>query len=161
MTSSKRPWVAREVLFAREWGSIIELGRVAPRLSRLVGLFRDGRSDPKSLLAFAWGCAHGEYAHYDAAGSTRPDDLRVPLAYALLWDLICWAKRGGAKWFDLGGITFGHRDSSDPLGGISDFKRYFSKQVVVVGQEWMLEPHWGTARIAGFLVTQETGCHAL
>ncbi|MDB5309381.1 MAG: Methicillin resistance protein [Gemmataceae bacterium] len=134
-----RPW---------DWTVSIGLSKQHPTLSRLIGLFRTDRTGPESLLAFAWGCGHGDYGQCEAAGSTRNSDLRVPLAYPLIWDLVCWAKRNGATWFDLGGITQGHFGSDDPLGGISDFKRYFSKNVVPVGGEWILEPRWLRSRAA-------------
>jgi hypothetical protein len=133
---------------SRDWGAVIALSRDYPDLSRLVGLFRTDGGDPDALLAFAWGCGHGDHAHYDAAASTRRTELKVPLAYPLVWDLMCWAKRHGARWFDFGGVTEGHLGSDDRLGGISDFKRYFSKEVVAVGGEWLLEPHWVRAQLA-------------
>ncbi|HKB39777.1 MAG TPA: GNAT family N-acetyltransferase [Gemmataceae bacterium] len=133
----------------RDWAAVIALSRECPEVSRLVGLFRTALTGPDSLLAFAWGCGHGDCAHYDAAASTRQSDLRIPLVYALVWDLVCWAKRNGAQWFDFGGVTEGTFGSEDRLGGISDFKRYFSKDIVSVGGEWLLEPHWVRARLAG------------
>jgi Acetyltransferase (GNAT) domain len=131
----------------RDWAGIIDLSKSCPDRSRLVGLFRtDVQQD--CLLAFAWGCGHGDYVHYSTAASTRNTDLRMPLAYPLVWDLICWGKRHGARWFDLGGVTDGHHGSGDALGGISDFKRYFSKDVVTVGDEWVIEPRPVKARLA-------------
>jgi lipid II:glycine glycyltransferase (peptidoglycan interpeptide bridge formation enzyme) len=53
---------------------------------------------------------------------------------------MCWARRSGARWWDFGGITEGHRGSDDPVGGISDFKRHFSTTVQQVGERWVLEP---------------------
>lgn len=137
----------------RNWASVIGLSREYPTASRLVGLFRTDISGPDALLAFAWGCGHGDHAHYSTAASTRNSDLRMPLAYALVWDLLCWAKRNGASWFDFGGITAGGVDSEDRLGGISDFKRYFSKEVVTVGDEWLLEPSWVRGRLAQAIST--------
>src|SRR5207249_11101081 len=110
-----------------------------------VGLFhRD------TLLAFAWGCHHGDHAHYDAAASTRHTDLKLPLGYALAGDLIRWSKQNGATWFDFGGVTTGSRTcgDADPVGGISDFKRYFSKNIIEVGDEWVLEPRSIRAALA-------------
>jgi hypothetical protein len=137
----------------RDWKTCIELSRSAPSLSRLVGLFHTSRTDPGSLLAFAWACQHGDYAHYDAAASTRNTDLKHPMAYPLVWDLLCWARQQGATWFDFGGITRGTLGSDDRLGGISDFKRYFSKTIIKVGEEWVLEPHWTQARLANLVHT--------
>lgn len=133
---------------ASDWATTIMLSHAEPGLSRLVGLFHDELEGPAALLAFAWGCAHGDYAHYDAGASTRATRIRIPLAYPLIWDLIRWAKAGGCQWFDLGGVTAGHHGSDDPVGGISDFKRYFSKRVVEVGQEWVLEPRAALATLA-------------
>lgn len=125
---------------SEDWGWRIALSQAAPSLSRIVGLFRTDRDGPESLLAFAWGCAHGEYAHYDAAGSTRRSDIKMSFSYALMWDLMCWARGTGARWFDFGGITEGTRQSDDPVGGISDFKRHFGDTVLKVGEKWLLEP---------------------
>jgi lipid II:glycine glycyltransferase (peptidoglycan interpeptide bridge formation enzyme) len=73
----------------------------------------------------------------------------MPLAYPLAWDVIRWAKRIGARSFDFGGITLGtHGDDEDRLGGISDFKRYFTTERARVGQEWILEPHPLKAAVA-------------
>jgi hypothetical protein len=124
-----------------DWRWPIALSQAAPRESRLVGLFRTDAEGPESLLAFAWGCCHGEYGHYDAAGSTRLSDLKMSFAYSLMWDLMCWARHSGARWWDFGGITEGHRGSDDPVGGISDFKRHFSTTVQQVGERWVLEPN--------------------
>lgn len=132
----------------RPWAERILLSNALPTKSRLVGLFRHGRDDDEALLAFAWGCAHGEFAHYDAAGSTRAADIKVSLNYPLLWDLVKWAHEHGAQWFDLGGVTTGTRESGDPLGGISDFKRWFSKTLVPIGEDWIFSPHPGRTAVA-------------
>jgi hypothetical protein len=136
-----------------DWATIIGFSNRHPELSRLVGLYRTDRTGPESLLAYAWGRVHGDHADYAAAASTRQMDFKMPLGYALAWDLICWAKMRGATWFDFGGITPGHFGKADPLGGISDFKRYFSKEVVTVGEEWILEPHPLKAKLAGIVST--------
>ncbi|AHG90004.1 Methicillin resistance protein [Gemmatirosa kalamazoonensis] len=130
-----------------DWSAIIELCRGHPGRSRLIGMFVAGSRDPGDLLAFSWGCHHGEYAHYDAGGSTRRADVNAPLAYALLWDLVIWAKTNGARWFDFAGVTDG-TPGSDPLAGISDFKRHFSQDERLVGEEWVLTPHRARARVA-------------
>jgi hypothetical protein len=122
-----------------DWRWRIALSTAAPHLSRLVGLFQTGVPGPESLVAFAWGCCHGEHAHYDAAASTRQTSVRMSLAYAPMWDLMCWARHQGARWWDLGGITAGHRGGDDPLGGISDFKRHFGDTVRSVGEAWAVE----------------------
>jgi hypothetical protein len=134
----------------RPWEARIALCREVPEASRLVGLFRTGRDDDESLLAYAWGCAHGDHVHYDDAGSTRVEDFKVSLMYPLMWDLIRWAKAQGCAWFDLGGAVPAEA-TSDPRLGISDFKRRFSKQLVTVGAEWEYAPHPRRAAFARLL----------
>jgi hypothetical protein len=133
---------------SRDWRWKIALSQAAPHQSRLIGLFRTEAEGPESLLAFAWGCCHGEYAHYEASGSTRPPDLKMSFSYALMWDLMCWARQYGARWFDFGGITEGRMGSDDPMGGISDFKRHFGNTVMRVGELWVLEPSTFRASLA-------------
>lgn len=140
-------------LWEPDWSAILQLSKEHPESSRLVGLFRTDAEGPESLLAFAWGGGHGDHVHYDTAASTRNTDLRMPLAYGLVWDLVCWAKQNGCTRFDFGGVTEGEHGGDDPLGGISDFKRYFSKTVVSVGSEWILEPYPIRARIAKIIST--------
>ncbi|HEY4671648.1 MAG TPA: GNAT family N-acetyltransferase [Gemmatimonadaceae bacterium] len=132
-----------------DWRSVIRLSKSEPSLSRLVGLFHGDDADECSLLAFAWGCNHGEYVTYDLAASTRQVPVRVPLAYALAWDIISWAHGNSAQWFDFGGVTRGQLGDDDPLGGISDFKRFFSDTVVSVGEDWIFEPSRMRSAVAG------------
>ena len=133
----------------RDWGARIDFALRHPELARLTGVFRAGATGSDALVAFAWGCAHGDHVEYSDAGSLRAGDLRVPLGYALVWDIACWGKRLGAQWLDLGGVTSGHLgDSSDPLGGISDFKRTFSTDTRRVADYLESEPHTLRARIA-------------
>ena len=129
----------------------IRFAATHPDLSHLVGLFRTDATGPESLLGFAWGCRHGESVHYDAAACTRRSDLNVPMGYPLMWELITWARRQGAHWFDFGGITTGSHGTADRLGGISDFKRHFTETVVEVGGEWVLEPRPARAKMAGLV----------
>lgn len=133
-----------------DWGRLIDFSNRHPTSARVVGLFRQPWTDgPESLLSFAVGYNHGDHVEYADAASTRNTDLKMPLAYGLAWDLIAWAKALGATWFDFSGITHGdHDDPGDRLRGISDFKRYFTKDVVHVGDEWVLEPHALRARAA-------------
>ncbi|MGQ0715412.1 MAG: hypothetical protein ACT4PJ_17070 [Gemmatimonadaceae bacterium] len=130
-----------------DWNALIELSELHPARLRIVGLFRSTDSGANELLAFAVGCGHGDHAEYSVAGSTRVPDLKVPLAYAVLWDLVKWAKGFGATWFDFGGVT-PSKLAEDSLGGISDFKRYFSKEQMTVGEEWVLEPRKARAGLA-------------
>ena len=131
-----------------DWISIIRMSAEAPHLSRIAILERTDREAPDSVLAFAWGCVHGRVAEYSESGSTRPDDMKVSTSYALMWDLMSWARQSGAQVFDLGGVTEGNVESDDPLGGISDFKRFFSQREIEVGQQWLLEPHPARAAAA-------------
>lgn len=133
----------------RPWGEIMRYSRANPSRSRLVGFFRTDVSGPESLVAFAWGRSHGDHVEYADSGSIRPADLRIALSYALVWDLIVWARENGASWFDLGGVTRGtNAGGDDPLGGISDFKRFFSDEVAEVGEEWVFTPRTVRARLA-------------
>jgi hypothetical protein len=133
---------------ALDAAAVLELSRLYPHLSRVVGLFLSAPDlQPDSLVGFAWGCMHGDHAEYRAAGTMRLPDRNIAISYPLLWELIAWAKREGATWFDLGGVTVAH-SATDPLEGISNFKRYFSRNVEEVGEEWILEPHPARARLA-------------
>ena len=131
-----------------DWGAFIDMSSRAPNLSRIAILERTDRSGGESMLAFAWGCIHGDVAEYSESGSLRIDDMKISTSYALLWDLIRWAQRNGAKWFDLGGVTSGNTESGDPLGGISDFKRRFSQRELEVGEQWESYPHPRRAAVA-------------
>lgn len=130
------------------WSALIELAVKQPHLSRISILKRTDRAGPESIVAFARACMHGDVAEYAQSGSTRMTDLKAPMTYALMWDLILWAKKNGARWFDMGGVTGGNAASGDPLGGISDFKRYFSRLEMEVGQQWELYPHPRRAAVA-------------
>jgi len=127
------------------------MSAAAPHLSRIAILRRTDVPEPEGVLAFVWGRKHGGVAEYGESGSTRADDLKVSTSYALLWDLMHWARGNGARWFDLGGITGGTTHSEDPLGGISDFKRRFSRHAIDVGEQWELEPHPARAAAARLL----------
>jgi hypothetical protein len=132
------------------WGEAIEMSNQHPERSRISGLFDPATAGNGSLVGFAWGALNGAYVTYEAGASTRRADLGgTPLAYAPLWDLIAWAAETPAAWFDFGGVTTGHAGSSDdPLGGISDFKRYFCDSAVDVGGDWVFEPRAFRASIA-------------
>jgi lipid II:glycine glycyltransferase (peptidoglycan interpeptide bridge formation enzyme) len=99
------------------------------------------------MEAFLWVCNHGDHVEYRAAGSTRRTDVRIPYGYLLAWEMIQWAKAEGAEWFDMGGVTLAGGDEPE-LEGISRFKRYFSRNVVEVGAEWVFEPFPLRARVA-------------
>jgi hypothetical protein len=126
----------------RNWKERIALSQADPARSRVIGLFMPEQTGADSLIAFAWGCHGDDHVYYSEAASTRDTgDHRVAVAYGLMWDLILWAKRTGARLFDMGGITHGTHDDDDPLGGISDFKRYFSRETLEVREEWILDSH--------------------
>jgi lipid II:glycine glycyltransferase (peptidoglycan interpeptide bridge formation enzyme) len=128
-------------LVQEDWTSLVTSAQSRPGLCRVVGLFDPDVPGVESLLAFAVGQHDGDHATYGYGASTRRLAQPIPLAYALIWDLIGWAHACGASWFDLGGVTPGQEgDPDDPLGGISDFKRYFATDVVAVGQAWYLLP---------------------
>jgi len=137
-----------------DWAGVIELSRRVPDAARLVGLFRTDREGPDALLGFSWGWWNGQSVSYFAGASSRPSDLgRLHIGYPLMWDLIVWAKRAGATWFDFGGVTAGTAGSGDPLGGISDFKRLFSKEIAEVAEDWVLEPRKFLASVAKLVST--------
>lgn len=125
--------------------AILRLSREHPDLSRIIGLFASPEdTSPESLVGFAWGCMHTTHAEYRAAGTSRIPGRNLAISYPLLWDLILWARRHGATWFDFGGVTI----ETGELQGISDFKRYFSRQVEEVGEEWALVPNPRRLRLA-------------
>ena len=124
---------------SKDWPAIITFSNAYPTLSRVVGQFRtDGA--PETLVAFSCARSHGDYVEDYARASTRVEGRRVSLTHSLVWDLMRWAKANGARWYDFGGITAGHSGGTDPVGGISDFKRSFGGEVVIVGDAWVLEP---------------------
>ncbi|NNF29212.1 MAG: peptidoglycan bridge formation glycyltransferase FemA/FemB family protein [Gemmatimonadetes bacterium] len=121
----------------RDWASVIRFSGDHPSLSRLLGLFRTDETGPEALLAFVWGACHGSSVEYVSGASTRVRDLKMPLSYGLMWKLIEWGHAQGALRFDFGGISAGSHHSQDPVGGISDFKRYFRPDVQTVGAEFV------------------------
>ena len=131
----------------RPWDGILRYSGDRPDRSRVVGLFRTDQTGPEALIAFAWGCFHGDHVQYSTAATVRSPDIRMPMAYCLAWDLMQWAHGCGARYFDFGGITEGSQGGTDPLGGISDFKRYFRGTPATVGTEWILEPHPSAAAV--------------
>lgn len=131
-----------------DWKPIIAICQEFPHRSRLVGVFHGSGRAPEDLLAFAWGIHHGERAVYRTGASSRDLGVKLPLLYLALWDLIQWAKREGAMWFDLGGVTSDTGEGNNVLGGISRFKRGFSREEIVLGEEWIYEPSAFKAWIA-------------
>lgn len=124
----------------RDWARHVAFARDHPELYRIVGTFAPEGGEPGSLMAFSCGMNNGDHAVYSDGASTRDSTSGVTLSYAPMWHLIRWAKRCGCTWFDMGGISEGTSDDDDPRGGISDFKRRFTRDVVEVGTEWVFEP---------------------
>ena len=129
-----------------DWEGVLRMSKECPDLSRVTGVFVGENLSPEQMKAFGWSCNHGDRGEYRAGGSARDGESRLPFGYALVWEMIRWAKATGAEWFDMGGITVSKGD--DPLGGISDFKKFFSRELIEVGAEWVLEPSPFRARVA-------------
>ncbi len=125
---------------APDFARLMRFCEANPELARFVGLFRTDTTGSSSLIAFSVGRFHGDHAELTYSASSRPHDLKISMAYPLMWDLLRWAKDGGAEWFDVGGVTAPNDGSAhDALGGISAFKRHFSVDVMDVGEEWFLD----------------------
>lgn len=122
-----------------DWEKVMKASAELPHRSRLIGAFHAGGQNPPNLVGFAWGRHHGDRVEYHTGASARLPGVRLPILYPVLWDLICWGRQNNGQWFDLGGVTEGTVGSDDALGGISDFKRGFSKNEIVFGEEWALE----------------------
>ena len=103
-----------------------------PDRAAIIGLFLKSR--PERMLAYVTGFRSGAVAEYSSSGSLDDPELRsFPFNYWLLWNLMLWAKRSGASFFDLRGVTGG--GSSDPLNGISFFKRRFPARETEINRE--------------------------
>jgi lipid II:glycine glycyltransferase (peptidoglycan interpeptide bridge formation enzyme) len=131
----------------QDWRSALKLSQEHPNLSCIVGLFQGEETTPENMGAFGWGLNHGDYVEQRAAGSTRQTDARIPYGYLVVWNLVQWAKSVGVQWFDMGGVTVAEGDENH-LEGISRFKKYFSREVLEVGAEWILEPAPLRAKVA-------------
>ena len=127
-----------------DWRGLIEYAAEPTARIHISGLFpRDAPAGARPL-SFAVAFLHDGVAEYAYAGSVRDPDIRTPLLYAVAWELMRWARARGAMAWDFGGVTeAADADADDRLGGISDFKRYFSDNVITVGEEWLLEPQRG------------------
>jgi len=118
------------------WPAHIAFSRKHPDVSRISGLFLDGRNDPEALIAVRWCGIHGRHAQDLVAASTRVPE--VPVMHAVMWDQLRWARSAGAEWFDFGGIPDVEMGTDAPLTTIADFKRLFTHQEETVGAEWSL-----------------------
>ena len=136
-------------IISEDWRGILKMSHDHPNLSRVIGSFPSEVTAPSNMAAFGWVCNHGDHAEYRSAGSTKQSG-QVPFGSLVLWEMIRWAKSTGAQWFDMGGVTLGEGDDS-ALEGISQFKMYFSHEVVEVGAEWVFEPAPVRARIGDFV----------
>ncbi|MGI8497953.1 MAG: hypothetical protein ACR2OG_10285 [Gemmatimonadaceae bacterium] len=126
--------------FAVDWMGLAKLIETDQTSACLLGAFRCDVDGPEALIGIVLGLRHGDVVEYSVAASARVPEVRAPLLYEPTWSLFRWAKKQGASWFDFGGVTLGSKESGDPLGGISDFKRYFSANVVEVGAELVYTP---------------------
>ena len=133
---------------SEDWQGILKMSHDNPNLSRIVGVFPDENTAPENMVAFSWSCNNGDNIEHYVAGSTRRNDARIPYGHLLVWKMIRWSKSTGAEWFDMGGVTLGGEEDEASLEGISKFKRLFSREVVEIGAEWVLEPAPVRARIA-------------
>jgi hypothetical protein len=123
-----------------DFAAAFSLAAAEPTRARVIGLFLPAR--PEVLLAYVVGLRHGEVAEYSSAGSLDDPGLRLlHFNYFLLWELSQWAREGGARWLDLGGVTDGGAD--DPRAGISAFKRHFTNLDVEHGRELLAVLHPG------------------
>lgn len=103
-----------------------------PDMARIIGLFM--KEKPEELLAYVIGFRHGNLAEFSSAGSFANPELRsIPFNSYLLWELMNWAREQGCTRIDLGGVTDG--DVTDPLSGISRFKRAFCDFEMETGRE--------------------------
>ena len=123
----------------RDWARHLDAARHSGGRMKLIGAFVGDRRDPSSLVAFASIHRNGSHTLYDAAGSARLPDRRVPLMYPVVWEAILWSRSLGVRWFDFGGIS----DTSGPgeddvTAGISAFKRGFGGVERELGETWHL-----------------------
>jgi hypothetical protein len=117
-------------------GALFGVAAERPELARIFGLFLPDR--PQDLLAFVSVMRHGRLAEYTMAGSLFDPVLRsMPFNYFLLWELMTWAREGGSVLLDLGGVTEG--GPTDPLAGISSFKRNLTDNDVELGREMAVD----------------------
>jgi hypothetical protein len=127
---------------APDMAAIVRASRMNPDRFRLVGLFRDGRSDTASLLAFRWCGCSGRYAYDLLAASTRLVDEagQVPMMPAIMLDAFAWARSQGAELFDFGGVVLEGDPRAPRLAGITRFKQQFGGSQIRVGIDLLLHP---------------------
>lgn len=131
-----------------DWRASFQVAQARPDLACVLGLFLDDR--PGELLAFVMGQRHGGAVEYATAGSRNDPALRkLPFNYYLMWELARWGRARGATTLDFGGVTEG--GASDPLAGVSEFKRHIAQIEAEVGREMLAALHPVRAAAIGVL----------
>jgi len=133
------------------WAKIVRFTAAHPDLSRVSALFRTDRAGPEALLGYAWGCHHADSVEYAVGASTRPEDLSMGIMYGPLWDLMKWAKRSGATWFDLGGAPAPDKETDGAIARITGFKRNFDPVLIEVGEPLLYRVRPRRASVARFV----------
>lgn len=128
-----------------DWSELIRQARAPDSPVCIAGLFREDSSGPAGLVGFGVAYLHGDVAEYAHAGATRATG-NVPLLYAPTWHLMQWARMRGAHFWDFGGVV---ESEGSALEGIRDFKRMYSRQIIQVGDEWVLDVR---PRVSRFLL---------
>lgn len=125
-----------------DMAAIVRASSINPNRYRMVGLFRDGRSDTESLLAFRWCGCSGRYAYDLLAASTRLVDEagQIPMMPAIMLDVFSWARAQGAELFDFGGVVLDEDQRAPNVAGITRFKQQFGGSQVRVGTDLLLHP---------------------
>ena len=119
-----------------EFDDLLRVAKERPDLVLIQGLYFKHR--PEDLLAYSIVLRHGDVIESFSSGSLPDSELRkLPFNYFLLWGRIPWAQAHGGKLMDLGGVTDG--GSTDPLAGISQFKRHFCEKQLEIGREMVIE----------------------
>ena len=119
-----------------DFATAFKVAHEYPDQFQILGVFR--KTMPDKLLAYSLSSKHGAVIQHVSAGSIPDPELRkVPFNFFVMWEVIQWSRKTGAKILDLGGVTDG--GPTDPLAGISDFKRWLSKTEIEIGREMELE----------------------
>ena len=100
--------------YRRMWGTLVAAGHARVRLAEKEGVPVAG--------ALTWRC--GEREVYQSA-ATNDAGRTAYAAYALLWQCIIEARKGGARRFDFGGIPVDVTRKDDPMYGPYQFKKGF------------------------------------
>lgn len=123
----------------RPWPKLLSAVRRSPNRIQIFGASFENSDNARQIVAFALVIRNGTSVQYDVAGSTRLPESNVPLMYPVIWKLLRWARDTGASWFDFGGITdISLQENQNPLHGISEFKRTFGGEQLIVGEDWRL-----------------------